>query len=305
MNVRNLTNDVIEAIYDNDIEAVKNILLKELLPDEQLIINHISILYSATNERTDILKFLLNNRKDILRETVIDALIQSCIQNSQKSIRTLIDNRKDINLSNIISDVLLLVEVGEQEKAAKVMKTLIDNGININAVSDEGKTALEYLVDSKNNELISLLLNNHAYPKYRSKALIGYNLRDLDNAKKDLDYMLNSDWYKNLVEKEKGIKEKIKDIVNSKNEDNLKSILIEIAPNKNIESNIDRYGVLGVATNERRKLINELRETRDILGTVKRFEERIDINTKNKVLEVIEICKEKGINTIKKASQLG
>ena len=112
-------------------------------------------------------------------------------------------------------------------------------------------------------------------------------------------YLQNSSWLKHILKQKAETKEKIKAILYCKADEELENVLKKIVKDDfSIEKKIYKDGALHVAQELGIKLKQELKDIKEILGVVERFRKRLELNTKNKVLEIIDICKEKGITNL-------
>ena len=314
-------NSILDAINANDLQRIKEEIINldmgegyEYLNEELKVF---AIIYAAMYEKTEILEYLLKNM-DLPKELLNIALVEACGMKSEKSVGTIIKNCKGINLAHIIPNYLISVidrdmeqgilnedgdniELRISKDSLDILKLLLKKGININVRDEQGYSPLQYALESKNNDMILEILKYHAYPRYNKKSLIGYVLEDLNLAQMDKEYLLNSEWYKNIEAEKKAIKEKIKSIVNYENERELGDLLKKIASEidiANIDELTNKEDILDVACICRKYLKQRLSNVNKTLEIVDQFKERINLNTENKVLEVIDLCKKNNVKDL-------
>ena len=188
------------------------------------------------------------------------------------------------------------------QRCIDLFEMLLKNGIRTSIKSEYGKTPLQYVLDTKNGQLITKILDHHAYTRYNKKSALGYDLRDLHIAKEDLNRVLKSEWYKKVKEQKEALKEDIKAIIHCENDDELKKVVSKIAKkrqldeiNKSLENNED---IRVISESLKATLKRKLNKTNNLLQKVKRFKDRIELNTKEKVFEVINLCKKKEIKNL-------
>lgn len=197
------------------------------------------------------------------------------------------------------------VEVVDPQKETKdiiaLFEMLLKNGISTSVKSEEGITPLQYIINTQNGKLITKLLEHHAYIKYNKKSALGYELRNLKIAEEDMMCLLKSDWYKNVKNKKNCIKEDIKKIIHCENDQELKQNVAEISKKRNLEDikkMVENGDVEGASKDLKIILKQKLNKTNELLDIVERFKGRVELNTENKVFEVIDMCKAKGIRDL-------
>ena len=190
------------------------------------------------------------------------------------------------------------------QKYIELFDMLLKNGVSTSVKSEYGKTPLRQIIETKNGKLITKILEHHGYPRYNKDVAIGYDLRDLHIALEDIECVVKSEWYKKVKEQKASIKEDIKAIINCANQEELTKIVETIANKRQLEDVLKKLSnsedVEAVARDLKITLKQKLNKTNDLLAKVERFKERVDLNTKNKVFRVIDLCKENGIKNLAK-----
>ena len=321
--MKELIQRMLESIRNNDVDSVKDII-EGNKEERKEPIRHIAVLYSAIKNKTDVLEYLLNNLDEISKDTINDTLVQASIANAEDSVRLIIKKGKHINLSNIISEcmafggseqegyyasviykrfeTMIFVPVDKiVNDSAKIVKVLLRNGISVSVKNTKGETPLQCAISTGNDDLIKSILEYHARPRYTKKSLIGYTLRDLHIAEEDLMFLLNSSWFREKKGKRESIKEDIKSIINNDSDNELKNKLQKIAEKREmydikvrIEQNQD---IKDIAHDVKNDLKGRLKEYNELFDIVNKLKTRIELNTKDNVFYVIDLCKQNNINS--------
>ena len=259
-------------------------------------------MYAAKRGNLDIVKILLDYRADV-NETTNDgktALMYACEANNIEMLKSMIiANKKEVGLKGL-SKLLNNCKKGNKE----IIDILIDNGANLvtkgvslNIVDKEGKTALMYAIDSDNTRMIKQLIRAQAYNKCNKFACVGMNIKNLEVAKKDVEYIKNSDWFNNHVELKKELEEDIRTIKYLKYEDeeSKKKILEEIASRRDIEITDDITKQKGETL---KKSIQKLWGVKEVLDIVNKLEGRVDLGIESSIVNVALMGKKQGVSDL-------
>lgn len=322
--MRELINEIFEAILNNDVEAVKVFMQNDMKESVKAPLRHIAVMYSAVKNKTDILEYFLKNDDKISKTTVNEALVQASIVDNNEAVKIIIKNGKHVNLANILTECMTIggseqedyndvLNLGRLEtmlfktiddkinNSTKIIRTLLKNGINTCVKNKYGVTPLKYAIDTENEGLIKDILEHYTCPRYTKKSLIGYTFRDLRIAEEDLRYLVKSGWYLKKKKDRVSIKEYIKLIRSNNNEDDLKKMVIKVLQKRKmneIEKRLEKEEVLAVANDTILALKKKLKETDKIFNNIDRLKTRIGLNTNIKVLEVIDLCRKNNIKSL-------
>lgn len=192
------------------------------------------------------------------------------------------------------------------QKYIELFDMLLNNGVRTSIKGRYGKTPLQQVINTKNGKLITKILDHHAYTRYNKKMALGYDLRDLNIAEEDLNCVLKSAWYKEVKAQRESIKEDIKLIVNCENYLEMQERVLYVANKRQLDEIKDRINnndnIDDVAKSLKTILKKKLNNTNELLDSVERFKDRLKLNTKIKVLEVVDICKKNNIKSINEPS---
>ena len=192
------------------------------------------------------------------------------------------------------------------QKYIELFDMLLNNGVRTSIKGRYGKTPLQQVINTKNGKLITKILDHHAYTRYNKKMALGYDLRDLNIAEEDLNCVLKSAWYKEVKAQRESIKEDIKLIVNCENYLEMQERVLYVANKRQLDEIKDRINnndnIDDVAKSIKTILKKKLNNTNELLDSVERFKDRLKLNTKIKVLEVVDICKKNNIKSINEPS---
>lgn len=286
------------------------------------------LMYAAKRGNLDIVKILLDYRADV-NETTNDgktALMYACEANNIEMLKSMIiANKKEVGLKGLskllnnckkgnkeIIDILIdnganLYAVDRKGKSVLVnavddenidiINYLVEKGVSLNIVDKEGKTALMYAIDSDNTKMIKQLIKAQAYNKCNKFACVGMNIKNLEIAKQDVEYIKNSDWFNNHVELKNELEEDIKTIklLKYEDEESKKKILEEIAMRRKVEATDDIIKQKGEIL---KKSIQKLWGVKEVLDMVDRLEGRVNLGIESSIVNVALMGKKQGVSDL-------
>jgi len=184
----NIMSNTLEEQLFNAVESNDPILVKKLISNQNLDVNHIIDSFSALElaiERdyyheknyTVIIELLVNSPSIIISDDIIFMAVFSYENSKSTTLKLLLD--KDININYIKDDKTLLMYAIYYKDTTLVQK-IINKGADVNYRNSEGQTALMLLKASSredNSEICKLLLDNKAdvdIKDYQNNNLIDY-----------------------------------------------------------------------------------------------------------------------------------
>ena len=302
-------------------------------------ISTVVLTYYAVEDNKEELEYLLNKCDNLSKKDMYEILMQACAVKADNSVKFLIEYIGFVNLAELLAEnetimlvendiekdiydtnvdeltqeeideleqyINIAVESVDPQKETKdiiaMFEMLLKNGISTSVKSKEGITPLQYILGTQNGELITKILEHHAYLKYNKRSTLGYELRNLKIAEEDMNCLLKSEWYKKIKNQKACIKEDIKKIIHCESEQELKQNVVKISEKRqlnNIKTMAENGNVEHALADLKTVLKQKLNKANELLDIVDRFKGRIELNTENKVLEVVGMCKEKGIHNL-------
>jgi len=228
-------NELIEAVYNNDVDAVKRLLTEGANVNAKTQEDVTPLMYAAQNGNKEILEMLLASGASVNEKPTdgFSALSSACLFNHLDVAITLIENNADINTFNIygatplmiasaygyyiIADMLLFYGAEKELKdeygntalnsAAThgffdIVALLLDKGADINTKDIYGFTPLMSAVIKNEKETVDTLLNRNA--DVNQQSLSGYTALMLavrDRNDSIINILLKKEFDKTLLNK--------------------------------------------------------------------------------------------------------
>lgn len=156
------------AVYDGDIDKVKDLLDKGVSPNQTNECDPILTFASASGE-VEIVKLLLDRGADInIRDLEgVTPLIFAAAMGSLECVKILIQRGADINAQDekgytalIVAAEGTAIEDTQKGKAVsfQIVKILLDNGADFKIKTEKGITALRVAKEFGNHDVVNLLI---------------------------------------------------------------------------------------------------------------------------------------------------
>ena len=286
-----------------------------------------ALMYASKRGNINIVKILLKYNADV-NEVTHDkktALMYACESNNMDALkRLIIANKKEVGLKGV-SKLLASYKKGNQEiidillnnganidavdrkgrsaliKAVNngnldIISYLIKKGANLNVIDKDKKTALMYAVDSENVRIIKKLIKEQAYARYTNMSYVGINIRNLETAKKDVEYIKKSDWYNRQRRLKIELEEDIATIklLRHEEKDTQQSILTNMARRRNIKISDDILSQKNEILLVSRKKLKDLKE---LFTMVNNLKSRANLGIEKSIVSIAFLNQEqRGLN---------
>lgn len=161
--LENIGNKV-EILRSGNRNEVKKLLDEGLKINENIdMFENTPLYFAAENENIEVIKLILEERKNIKIDNLISAFMQAVKSNENPEvIKFMISNGLDVNHKDKNSgDTPILNSVWNDN--TQIVKVLLDNGADVNSRNNKGETALiKAAIWSGNLNTIKVLLENGA-----------------------------------------------------------------------------------------------------------------------------------------------
>ena len=151
------------AAYNGHVSVVETLLQKGALVDAQTQGGSTALHIAAKEGHTNVIELLLRHRANIQRVSSVGSALHCAVYGGHDSaVRSLLNNRISPALRDPLGATALHVAAESPERTTGIIEMLLEYSADLNAVTQEGETALNLAIRQKSEKVVKTLLEHNA-----------------------------------------------------------------------------------------------------------------------------------------------